>query len=75
MYNCVQERLQVTTRVYFKGADFADIRDLAGLYHDLNTTNWRDKLHHGELCEAGVILTTCYSVSAVTKPSEAIIIC
>lgn len=42
-----QERLQVTTKVYFKGADFSDVQDLKGLYHDLNTTNWRDKLAHG----------------------------
>jgi len=42
-----QERLQVTTRVYFKGGDFSDVRDLEGLYHDLNNANWRDKLFHG----------------------------
>uniref|UniRef100_A0A2P2I3L7 Late secretory pathway protein AVL9 homolog n=1 Tax=Hirondellea gigas TaxID=1518452 RepID=A0A2P2I3L7_9CRUS len=47
IYGYIQERLQVTTRVYFKEADFADVRDLEGLYHDLNTANWRDKLHHG----------------------------
>ncbi|KAF2349199.1 AVL9/DENND6 domain, partial [Trinorchestia longiramus] len=47
IYGYIQERLQVTTRVYFKGADFSDVRDLEGLYHDLNTANWRDKLHHG----------------------------
>lgn len=46
----LQERLQVTTKVYFKGADFSDVQDLKGLYHDLNTTNWRDKLAHGEWC-------------------------
>lgn len=49
---CLQERLQVTTKVYFKGADFSDVQDLKGLYHDLNTTNWRDKLAHGEWCSS-----------------------
>lgn len=34
--------------MYFKGADFSDVQDLQGLYHDLNTTNWRDKLDHGK---------------------------
>ena len=53
-----QERLQVTTRVYFKGGDFADVRDLEGLYHDLNTTNWRDKLHHGESLVVNMIIWT-----------------
>nr|XP_053644228.1 late secretory pathway protein AVL9 homolog isoform X2 [Cherax quadricarinatus] len=47
IYGYIQERLQVTTKVYFKGADFSDVQDLKGLYHDLNTTNWRDKLAHG----------------------------
>lgn len=47
IYGYIQERLQVTTKVYFKGADFSDVQDLKGLYHDLNTTNWRDKLSHG----------------------------
>ncbi|MPC51895.1 Late secretory pathway protein AVL9 [Portunus trituberculatus] len=42
-----EERLQVTTKVYFKGADFSDVQDLKGLYQDLNSTNWRDKLAHG----------------------------
>ncbi|XP_068213138.1 late secretory pathway protein AVL9 homolog isoform X2 [Palaemon carinicauda] len=46
IYGYIQERLQVTTKVYFKGADFSDVQDLEGLYHDLNTTNWRDKLSH-----------------------------
>ncbi|KAK7074015.1 late secretory pathway protein avl9 [Halocaridina rubra] len=46
IYGYIQERLQVTTKVYFKGADFSDVQDLEGLYHDLNTTNWRDKLNH-----------------------------
>nr|XP_045597915.1 late secretory pathway protein AVL9 homolog isoform X4 [Procambarus clarkii] len=46
IYGYIQERLQVTTKVYFKGADFSDVQDLKGLYHDLNTTNWRDKLAH-----------------------------
>lgn len=48
MHHSTQERLQVTTKVYFKGADFSDVQDLKGLYHDLNTTNWRDKLAHGK---------------------------
>lgn len=46
IYGYIQERLQGTTKVYFKGADFSDVQDLQGLYHDLNTTNWRDKLDH-----------------------------
>lgn len=46
IYGYIQERLQVTTKVYFKGADFSDVQDLKGLYHDLNSTNWRDKLAH-----------------------------
>ncbi|XP_063841565.1 late secretory pathway protein AVL9 homolog isoform X2 [Scylla paramamosain] len=47
IYGYIQERLQVTTKVYFKGADFSDVQDLKGLYQDLNSTNWRDKLAHG----------------------------
>lgn len=47
-FHHAQERLQVTTKVYFKGADFSDVQDLKGLYQDLNSTNWRDKLAHGE---------------------------
>ncbi|XP_045129162.1 late secretory pathway protein AVL9 homolog isoform X5 [Portunus trituberculatus] len=46
IYGYIQERLQVTTKVYFKGADFSDVQDLKGLYQDLNSTNWRDKLAH-----------------------------
>ncbi|KAB7503200.1 Late secretory pathway protein AVL9-like protein [Armadillidium nasatum] len=49
IYGYVQERLKVTTKVYFKGADFSDVRDLEGLHHDLNNTNWKDRLMHG-LC-------------------------
>ncbi|XP_076033296.1 late secretory pathway protein AVL9 homolog isoform X2 [Oratosquilla oratoria] len=47
IYGYIQERLQVTTKVYFKGADFSDVQDLKGLYHDLNNANWKDKLLHG----------------------------
>ena len=46
--NMVQERLQVTTGVYFKGGDFSDVSDLIGLYDDLNTSKWKDKLNHGK---------------------------
>ncbi|KAG0729240.1 Late secretory pathway protein AVL9 [Chionoecetes opilio] len=66
-----EERLQVTTKVYFKGADFSDVQDLKGLYHDLNSTNWRDKLSHGEALHVSVrLLASSQGDSAESIDSE-----
>ena len=49
VYTLFQERLQGTTKVYFKCGDFSAVGDLEALYHDLNTTHWREKLDHGKV--------------------------
>ena len=42
----------MTTKVFFKAADFSDVQDLVGLYNDLNNTNWRDKMMYGKSFDA-----------------------
>ena len=42
-----QERLEATTKVYFKSGDFSNTGDLDGLFHEMNAVTCEDKLTHG----------------------------